>query len=242
MFKPVHQKTSSVYEKVVAELKAKILQGELKPGDRLPGERELSEKLGVSRTSLRESLKMLSASGLVNIRHGQGVFIAENDPEHYLKQFASVALAGHDTIKDMFEMRRLLEGQAAYWAAQRCNEETVRELFQIVTDARQVASVKPTKLLELAELDHKFHNSLAKATGNKVLLRLMYNLLDLMTDVRAHSLSIPGRAARSVEDHYRIALAIQERNNAAAQVAMYSHLDGVERSIFQTFAGTELGG
>ena len=241
MFKPLNTKQQSVYERVMQEIRSAVFSGELKPGEQLPPERELAEMLGVSRTSLREALKMLAAAGIVTIKHGQGVFVSATDPDQYIQGFADQIFMPEDRVADLFEIRRLLEPQAAAWAAQRSTPESAEELLVLVRKTREESGSRASgNLMLLAESDGKFHQRLAEMTGNQVLVRTMHHLLDLLTDLRALALSIPGRPVKSLEDHERIAECIANKDVDGARRAMEYHLEVVERDL-STKLGKEPG-
>ncbi|MCG0278369.1 MAG: FadR family transcriptional regulator [Thermanaeromonas sp.] len=222
----------SVYHRVVDEIKTGIFEGRLKPGDRLPAERELAEMLGVSRTSVREALKMLAAEGLVRIKHGQGAFIAEQDPDAYIQQFAKRIFVNPKTIKDLFEIRKTLEPAAAAWAAERAAQQELEELAGLVRQTKESLKQLPRgRLPVLARHDTQFHYNLAKATGNTVLVRIVDSLMDLLADIRSRTLSIPGRGEASVEEHGVIAEALLRRDARGASAAMLQHLENVEQQI-----------
>ncbi|MBC7325755.1 MAG: FadR family transcriptional regulator [Moorella sp. (in: Bacteria)] len=217
---------------MVDEIKRSIFEGRMKPGDRLPAERELAEMLGVSRTSVREALKMLAAEGLVSIRHGQGAFISEQDPDEYLKQFASHLVVNRDTVLHLFEVRKVLEPRAARWVAERGSQADIQELLNmVITTREQLGRLRSGRLSLLAGHDSNFHYRLAQATGNTVLVRLMHSMLDLLADSRSRSLAIPGRGERSVDEHYEIMQALVDRDAGAAAAAMLRHLENVEEQI-----------
>ncbi|CEP67690.1 Transcription regulator HTH, GntR [Moorella glycerini] len=232
LFQPIYRNPKSVYHRVVDEIKKSIFEGRMKPGDRLPAERELAEMLGVSRTSVREALKMLAAEGLVSIRHGQGAFISEQDPDEYLKRFASHLPVNRDTVLHLFEVRKVLEPQAARWVAERASQADIQELASMVTTTReQLGRLRSGRLSLLAGHDSNFHYRLAQATGNTVLVRLMHSMLDLLADSRSRSLAIPGRGERSVDEHYEIVKALINRDGEGAAAAMLRHLEDVEEQV-----------
>jgi len=231
MFKPINQEQDSLYEKVLKSLKSSIAEGKLKPGDKLPAERVLAQMLGISRTSLRVALKLLSAEGLVEIKHGKGVFIAEKDTDDIIKKFSEKIFIENDTLKDFFQIRKVLETQGAKWAAEKGNHEQIANLESIVTTT--LAELTANKKLDyaiLAEHDLKFHTCLAEASGNPVLIRIMQNLIDLFNETRVHSLSV--RPYNSINEHLEIVKAVKSRSSENAGDAMLVHLSNVEKDIF----------
>jgi len=230
----------SVYHRVVDEIKTRIFEGRLKPGDRLPAERELAEMLGVSRTSVREALKMLAAEGLVKIKHGQGAFITEQDPDAYLQQFAKRIFVSPKVIRDLFEIRKVLEPVATMWVAERAGEEEIRRLAYLIQETKdKLGELKSGRLPLLAGHDSQFHYDLARATGNSVLVRIVESLLDLLADSRSRALSIPGRGEASLLEHEAIVEALLQRDAKAAAAAMLTHLENVEQQVVREEPGPE---
>ncbi len=235
VFQPIEIERKTVYEKVVQVLKSSIMSGELKPGDKLPSERKLAEMLNVSRTSVREAIKILAAEGLVQIRHGQGIFVnGLEDPDRLIREFTKVTAIDDTTIKDFLEIRRILEVNAAKWAAERGTDEQLNQLLQLVEETkRQLQDRKKGVLLLLADHDTKFHNLLAEATGNTVLVQIMRNLLDLLSEVRLRCLQIDGRPLKSLKEHENVARALIARDCELAEKAMDLHIRSVEKDIIE---------
>ncbi|KJS22145.1 MAG: hypothetical protein VR72_07260 [Clostridiaceae bacterium BRH_c20a] len=234
MFGPIKKDPTSVYERILKELTAAIMHGDLKPGDKLPAERSLSEMMGVSRTSLREALKMLAAAGMVEIKHGQGVFITEKESTaSILKDFANQNVIDSHTLKDLFELRKLLETQNAIWACQRADNEEIKKLNLLVEKTLNALQDTKDDLVILAKQDSEFHTLLAEATGNKVIVRVMHDLLDLMNDSRCQALSIPGRPFRSLNEHKEIVEALKLRDVEGVKGKMLYHLKNVEAELLK---------
>ena len=237
MFGPIKKDPSSVYEQVLKQLTAAIMHGDLKPGDRLPSERKLSEMMGVSRTSLREALKMLAAAGMVSIKHGQGVYITEKDsPSNVLINFALKNYIDDNTVRDLFELRKLLETQNAIWACERAESEELENLSEIVDQTIDALQDTKYDLLILARQDSEFHTKLAEATGNKVIVRVMHDLLDLLNDVRCRPLSIPDRPFKSLNEHKEIVEALKARDVDKVKEKMLVHLNNVEAELLKSKA------
>jgi len=233
VFQPIEIERKTVYEKVVQVLKSSIMSGELKPGDRLPSERKLAEMLNVSRTSVREALKILAAEGLIQIRHGQGIFVnGLEDPDNLIREFVRVAAVDDATIKDFLEIRRILEVNAAKWAAVRASDEQLNQILELLEKTKDLLKNKDKGLLLLlADHDTRFHNLLAEATGNSVLVKIMRNLLDLLSEVRLRCLQIEGRPLKSLAEHEEIAKALIARSPELAEKAMDLHIRSVEKDI-----------
>jgi GntR family transcriptional repressor for pyruvate dehydrogenase complex len=220
-------KSTRIYAEIVRQIKALIADGQLKSGDRLPPERDLAERFRVSRTSVREALRALESTGLVEIRAGEGAFVREVSVEALIEPLALVILHQREAITELYEARRLLEPPIAGLAARRASPEEVQELARILTDqAREVAAGR-TGIAQ----DAAFHVALAHSTHNRAITRIVTTLMDLLTQSREESLQTPGRPERSHQDHRRILSAIEGRDAAAAERAMLDHVIAVERLV-----------
>ncbi|WP_273846780.1 FadR/GntR family transcriptional regulator [Rubrobacter calidifluminis] len=228
MFKPVSD-SRAYSEKIVSQITDAIVKGDLKPGDRMPTERDLAEQFGVSRTVVRDAVKTLAGRGILRVKQGAGIFVAtpEEAMPGALSALSRMILVGGPALRDHFEVRKILETQAAEWAAERAKDHHLERLQQILNDAFRYENDPEV----LSERDARFHTGLAEASGNLVLVRVMLVLLDLLSASRRETLSIPGRARQSLEDHVRILEQVKARNPAGARQAMLDHLESVETSL-----------
>lgn len=240
MFRRVGTERLNLHERIVDEVKRALLDGRLKPGDRLPSEAELSKELGVSRASLREAMKILVGEGLLTIRHGQGAFVAEQDPSEVLNEVSRALLFHRGTVQDLFEVRKVLETRAAELAAERASEQEIEEIDALL---REYIAKADNGLLDengYKRYDNQFHALVTHASHNAVLVQVMDSLMDLLGEVRRMSLRIPGRARRSVDDHVAILEALRNRDPEEAHRRMYEHLSNVEASILSWNRGGNL--
>lgn len=232
MFHPIVTEKKSVYEKIVQEIRNSIFKGDLKPGDRLPSERTLAEQLNVSRTSVREAIKLLSAENLVEVRHGHGTFIASRNPEELIENFSKHVFIPPSTLRDLFEIRLVLETQAVKWAIERCPKEQLEKLFAIVEQTEQQILADPgLNYAVLSEQDNLFHQELTKAAGNEVMVRIMNGLLDLLCEVRLRAVQVDNRPLKSLKEHKDIALALLNKDQQKATTAIIHHLQNVATDI-----------
>ena len=216
-------------ERINSQISDAIISGELKPGDRLPPERELADQFGVSRTVVRDAIKMLSGRGVLQVRRGAGIFVATAE-ETAMGRLANVLPLQGAGLRDLFDVRKVLEAQGAEWAAQRRSAHHVERLRSIVDDARRHAE----DLNVLSERDAQFHVAVAEASQNLVLVRVMFTLLDLLEAARRESLSIPGRPELSLSQHENVLGEIEARDPEKARRAMLEHLTSVEQAIAYT--------
>ncbi len=223
--KPIN--STRIYEEIVRQIRTLISEGKLKSGDRLPPERDLAERFKVSRPSVREALRALESMGLIEIRLGEGTFVREISVDALIEPLALVMLTQRKAVEELFEARRLLEPAIAGLAARRSTEEEIHEMERILEEqAREVATGR-TGLTQ----DAAFHAAITSSAHNRAITRIVYALIDLLTQSREEALQVPGRAARSHQDHRRILEAIRKRDATSAQQAMLDHLLAVERLI-----------
>lgn len=163
---------------IVKELEAIILDGVLKPGDRLPPERQLSEQLGVSRASLREAIKQMAARGLLESRQGGGTFVTNRLDRTFAGPWQEM-LAQHPNLReDVLEFRRMMEGQVAALAAVRATEADRARLVRLYDELE--AACQGDDLARQSRADVAFHLGIADAAHNAMLAHLMAGLLDML--------------------------------------------------------------
>lgn len=197
-----------------------IRTGELREGERLPSERELSEYLGVSRTVVREAIKLLKAVGLVRVKQGVGTFIAEPGPDVLEAPLIAFMGSGPKVISDLHQVREILEPAIVALAAHSITEEQIARLEQAVTDMEENIH----HLQRHTEADQRFHSTLAEATQNSILQLLSYSIVDLTQKERHLSFASPGATERGCYHHRRILEALQQRDAQRARAAMQDHL------------------
>jgi GntR family transcriptional repressor for pyruvate dehydrogenase complex len=228
VFEPVHD-NRALSEKIIAQISDALVAGELKPGDRLPPERELAEQFGVSRTVIRDAVKTLAGRGILHVKHGAGIFVttSEENAIERLGALSDILPLQGVRLRDLFEIRKVLEAEGAEWAARRRNDYHLERLRGILEDAHRNSE----NLEVLSERDAQFHVAIAEASQNLVLVRVMLTLLDLLAQSRRESLSIPGRAKLSLKDHERILEEIEAQRHERARETMLEHLTSVESAV-----------
>jgi GntR family transcriptional regulator, transcriptional repressor for pyruvate dehydrogenase complex len=210
---------SRIYEEVIERLRELIDVQGLEPGDRLMSERELAERLGVSRASVRQALTALEVMGLVRIRHGGGVFLART-PNAVLPTLARELLDSYEQLPAVIEVREAIETQTARLAARRRDErdlQAMREALEAMDTAIHVSA-------EPADADASFHTAIVRAARNPLLERLWADLSEPIDQTRRASLARPGRPPRSLAAHRAILEAIEARDEDAAATRMRQHL------------------
>lgn len=213
---------SRLYEQVIARVRDHIDLEGLAPGDRLAPEREMAERLGVSRTSLRQAITALEVMGLVEVRHGDGVFITQ-PPGDVLPHLAAALAGVHEQLPAIMEMREAIEVQTARLAALRADDTVLAEL-EAALDAMHASLAD---LDGCAAADRRFHDGIVAAAGNPLLAELWHHVDGPIDATRRASLARPGRPAASLRAHRRILQAIARGDASGAARAMRAHLEVV---------------
>lgn len=227
-FRPIQSEKLSVA--VVRQIEDLILRGILRPGERLPSERELAEKLNVSRPSLRDAISVLQDKGLLATKAGAGVFVANVLGSAFSPALLSLFASHSDAVFDYLSFRRDLEGLAAERAATQASQ-TDLQVIQTVLEKMEAAHTKRSGEEE-ARLDAQFHMSIIEASHNVVMLHMMRSMYELLREGVFYNRQImfKQRTTRSLllDQHRRINAALQERDGQGARAAVEAHLDYVE--------------
>ncbi|MFZ5943249.1 MAG: FadR/GntR family transcriptional regulator [Bacillota bacterium] len=231
MFKPVIETHISLSDKIVGQIKDMIFSGKLKPGDKLPSENELCDMFNVSRTSIREAVKILSGLGFLKIKRGLGIYVEQLDAGYIINQISPILVQREDDLLDIVRVRKLLETHAAAWAAENATAEDLLKMEEAVYRSDELVASGMANSDNLSEANLRFHMILAKSTGSKVLFRIMESLWDILTEARKVTVQLPGRKLDSVEGHKAILQAIRNKDPHAAQQAMLNHLEAIETVV-----------
>jgi GntR family transcriptional repressor for pyruvate dehydrogenase complex len=215
-----------VHEEVAKQIERLILK-ELSPGDKLPGERELAEVLGVSRSSIRDAIRRLELMGLVQPRQGAGTVVQEISPEALVTPLSNVIANKRQLVGQLLDFRKMLEPPLAARATTHASPQEIAEMEEILR--RQDKKVRGGEAA--IEEDSQFHYSIAMASGNSVVLKVLDVVMDLLRETRARSLQTEGRPQKSFAGHRRILAAIKRGDAEAAETAMRQHIEDVEKMV-----------
>lgn len=220
----IRKKRSRLYEEIVEKIRKLIVEGTLAPGDQLLPERQLAEKLGVSRTAVREALTALATEGLLEITPGSGAYVKDVKIDDLIDPFATIILKEIDSIFDLLEARLVVETGAARLAAQRAERADLYDMHELVRDMEN--DVREGRNTD--ESDSQFHFSLVRSAHNPVILNLMTMLMGLMKDYYGPSRQklVNQQKNRLLwsEQHGRVYEAIKNRDAEAAAAAVAEHL------------------
>ncbi|MFD1157075.1 FadR/GntR family transcriptional regulator [Roseovarius aestuarii] len=218
---------------VTRQIEKLILRGILRPGERLPAERELAERLGVSRPSLREAVSELQEKGLLAARAGAGIFVADVLGNAFSPALVQLFAEHDEAVFDYITFRRDLEGMAAERAA-RFASDTDLKVIQAVFDKMNAAHAKSNPRDE-AQLDADFHMAIIEASHNVVMLHMMRSMFQLLSEGVFYNRQVmfKQRTTRDMllDQHRAINDALQARDARAARNAVTTHLDYVEKSL-----------
>lgn len=210
----------------IGKIKGMIQRGELAPGDKLPPEQELGERLGLSRSSLREAVKALEAMRVLDVRRGDGTYVTSLEPSLLLEAMSFV-LDFHvsHAVLEVFTVRRMLEPATAALAAVQATEEQLAQLRAHLERVDEGADLD-----SLIENDVRFHSLIAAATGNGYLESLLATISSQTTRARIwRGVDQEGSIGRTLAEHIAILDAIEARDPELARAAMTIHVCGVER-------------
>jgi GntR family transcriptional regulator, transcriptional repressor for pyruvate dehydrogenase complex len=206
-----------LYEQVVSQIQEWMADNGLQVGDRLPPERELATRLGVSRATISQALVAMEVVGVVSVRHGDGVVLVE--PAGSAKVVN--ALRRHaQQLPEIIEARDALETKLAALAAQRRTDDDLAAIDEALDVMERDIAAGGRGV----EGDELFHAAVTAAGHSHLLATLMGEISDLVRETRIESLSQPDRPANSLRAHRRIADAIRDRDGAAAATAMHDHI------------------
>lgn len=229
--KPI--KSRKIYEEIVQQIRDLIVNGSLKPGDRLLAERQLAEKLKVSRVSVREALRTLEIMGFIETRTGGGSYVKENSSEEIVNCLAMFITAERDTLLEIFEVRKIFETAAASLAAERATPSDISRIQDCLENMKAAYSLDDSE--KGMDYDMQFHFAIAEATQNRWLMRLLHPIsgsYEKAISAAREQLHMNAKTAKKIiEQHNKIFKAIRDRNPDVAMEYMREHLKLAEQSL-----------
>jgi GntR family transcriptional regulator, transcriptional repressor for pyruvate dehydrogenase complex len=220
--------TTKLFEQITEQIEQQILRGDLQSGDRLPTERELAEQFHASRTAVREAMKILAQKGLLEMRPGRGTIVI-NGTSQALRDSLGLMLrvAQVDSARELVEVREILEPEIAALAAVRATERDV-------VDLREAVETMDAHLHDadaFISADNFFHQVLAKATQNALVLTLMDPIMELLSEQRKQIFFVDGGPLRGQFHHKQLLDAVGSHDSEAARNAMRAHLQQVRADV-----------
>ncbi len=224
MFKSI--KHTKISDKIVDQIKNQISEGVLKPGDRLPPERDLVKEFGVSRPSLREALNSLVALGFLEVK-GKRTYIKSVASESMLDPLSLLIKSDTQKIFDLIEVRKAIETWGAFLAAQRATEEDIKQLENILEEMGK--AYKQGRSWEKQDAD--FHLGIAQATHNTIHTHMMSTIYDFLRESVARVFKDRAKVKKLLDHHYRIFSAIKNHSPDKARERTLEHLNYVESEV-----------
>ncbi|MGE4299132.1 MAG: FadR/GntR family transcriptional regulator [Desulfovibrionaceae bacterium] len=215
-------------ESVVDAIKQMIVDQGFGPGDKFYSENELTAKLQVSRSSIREAVRILEVSGQITVKHGKGIFIVDPATPRFAA-FVDWLKDNEQSIQEHFEVRLIIEPQTAWLAAQSATPDELARLEE--AHEKFVENAKRGLSAETIQCDRDFHKLLAKATHNKILFALTKSMATSLLDGWISSFHTPGRMDKTVREHGLILQAVKHGDAEAAKAHMTTHLANAIRDI-----------
>lgn len=227
-------KAKRLFEEIAEQIQQLIAAGELLPGDKLLSERELADKLQVSRVSVREAIRSLEMLGFIEIRHGEGTFVRDTNADDVIRPLAMFLAMERGSLLDMFEVRRIFEAATSGLAAERATDEEVEQIGMLLEKMKdQIRHGDPEKG---EEYDAAYHYAVAEATHNNLLIKLLRTVHEEWSKaVSAGSQQLLSdsdqNAQRIIDQHTRVFEAIKARDPKTASQAMLEHVTFAEKEI-----------
>lgn len=220
-------------DQAIEKIKQMVLLGELQPGDRLPPEKELSGRLGLSRSSLREAVKALELIRVLDVRRGDGTYVTSLSPDILLGAMSFVADVQQDSsLLEVFAVRRILEPEAAAMAARRATPADAAQLRSLLTEVGPQTSVD-----DLVAHDLVFHRSLGRLSGNAYLTGLLDSLSSRTLRARVwRGLMEEGAVERTLAEHRAIVEALEIGDAELVRAVVTVHVTGVAQWVQRALA------
>ena len=226
-------KLSDIVSKTIA---THILESNLKPGDKLPSESELTEKLGIGRTSVREGIRQLESVGILTSRQGYGVTLNKVTLSHLFSVDQKIPLSDFMTlskkeIMDLMDLRLLIELDACRLAAMHINSEGLAKLHTIIDEMNDKIRDSETFIIP----DMKFHKEIAVASGNVIYPRIFDVISELFRKQQAIVASLPGAQDRAISYHREILSYLEKRDHERAVTVLKDHLENTKAAIYKNY-------
>lgn len=217
-----------IVQQVEEKIRQLIESGQYGPGEKLPAEMDLCQRLGVGRGTIREAFRLLQARGYVEIKPGRGAFVAERLPG---EDGGAVEwlVKNEMELREGIEIRRALEPMAARRMAEQGSDQAIDALKEL--HGRFMEALRVQDAVRIAQLDESFHSAIVEGSGNHLLIAINQQINQGMKTFRSKTFQVPQNVRNAVAPHTRIMEAIQARNGDMAENAMRAHLDKVQEDL-----------
>lgn len=217
--------TADICRKLVSHL----IRGVWKPGEKIPPERQLGQKLGVGRASLREALKALEIMGMIETRLGDGTYVCNRSEFLSRPLLWAITSSSETEVHELVEARKLIEVELAGLAAERATANDLKQIGHHLDQMDQALDDSESFLRS----DIEFHLAIGQAAHNSILMNALHLIRNLLQKWISSTLQIEGVASRAEEHHKAIFMAIAKKNREAARAAMERHLEEMARFFLE---------
>jgi len=224
-------KKQGVVDDIVESIKRALINGDLKPGQRLPSENELAQSLEVGRNAVREAMKMLSALGIVKIKRGNGTYIATESSLVSFTPLSFAILLQMGMTKELLELRSLLQVGYCQLAAQKISNEELEQISKILEDWSYYSNDSKKDVENLVNLDLNFHYAILNATHNSFVINIGKAVEELFYSSIRTVISDEKGLERGIEGHQQILMAIRSRNPESIRIAVEKSLKNWEMGL-----------
>ena len=224
-----------IIEQVEQQIRELIESGSCLPGEKLPTEKELCQRLNVGRGTVREAFRLLQAKGYVELKPGRGAFVALPSDEMGAIEWL---VLNEQQLHDAIEIRRALEPMAARRMAERRDETAIEALERL--HAEFLSAVKSDNNKRIAELDERFHTAITLGSGNQLLISILQQVNQEIKTFRSKTFSVPQNVRNAVDPHSRILRTIQAGDADGAEAAMRAHLDKVQEDLLENITAEKV--
>jgi len=233
---PIHR--ALVVDEVIDRLITLIVHENLKPGDRLPAERELMSRLAIGRSSLREAIKTLSAIGVLEVKRGSGIFVGKGDASILARPLAWGMFLSKSSVEEAIEARSVIEVALAGWAAERRSEKDLATLDKVLGRLEKSQDDKTA----YTEADIQYHLAIARAAQNQILFQVLTIFQHLLRAWMETTYQESRGAVDSLVSHRKLFDAIREQDAGAARHIMQAHTSGapLRSAVTRYFATSEI--
>jgi GntR family transcriptional regulator, transcriptional repressor for pyruvate dehydrogenase complex len=235
VYAPLHREPT-LANRATLQLQSLILGRAFQPGDRLPSERELGERLGVSRTVVREALRTLSTKGLVEVRDGAGAYVRAPSTD-LVSELLGICVSHMDTgdvtSRNILEMRRILEIEMSGLAAERGGADDLATLDRLLGLMARPGSSRE----DWAKIDYEFHDAVAIASKNPLFPIVLRSISEVLMRARLLGVRLPDYQAKALHHHRNVYEAIRARSPEKARTAMADHLREAEQTMRRVLSG-----
>jgi GntR family transcriptional repressor for pyruvate dehydrogenase complex len=229
MFKPIEQK--SVVEAIQQQIMSLILEGHLKPGSRLPSEKDMIRQFGVSRPALREAIHLMVGEGLLKIQPGLGTYVREPTSAAAIQADVISLLLMPEDLRELQEVREILEPEVVALLAERASEEDLNDLDGIMEEMEKAIRNKES----IFELAWSFHRRLPRLAGNSAMAKIVDIVYEMIKTVEQPLYDRYFDPQQEIHDHRELVQVFRRRDPEQARAAMKAHLDATSKKLSDAF-------